>query len=111
MHGCSGGMPRSSELRRAHLGGPTRLADVGVSVSEDEGWVVMRHRSLLVVANLSAETRAVPLGDLVGDGTVPDVLLAWDAEATALAGATGESGARPSLALPAESAAVLTLPG
>ncbi len=79
-------------LRRAHLGGPTRLADVGVSVSEDEGWVVMRHRSLLVVANLSAETRAVPLGDLVGDGTVPDVLLAWDAEATALAGATGESG-------------------
>ncbi len=95
-------------LRRDHLPGPTRLAEVSVTVSEDEGWVVMRHRSVLVVANLAAQPRAVPVGEPDGAATAPDLVLAWDPEATRLA---EEDGAAYVLSLPGESAAVVSLAG
>ena len=48
-------------LRREHLGGPTRFADVSVRVDAESAWVVMHHRDLVVVANLSADPQVVPV--------------------------------------------------
>ncbi|MEO7422994.1 MAG: DUF3459 domain-containing protein, partial [Ornithinibacter sp.] len=87
--------------RRSLLsGGPTRLADVGVSFDEDAGWVVMRHApagrpAYVVVVNLSATEQAV-LVDGAGE-----VLLAWDESAAFVAD--------ESLSVPARSVAVVAV--
>ena len=87
-------------LRRAHLEGPTRLADVSVSVDEDARWVVMQHRDLVVGANLGDAEQIVPLGSVSGE-----VVLAWDEEATVRSDSDGACGIR----LPADSVAVITV--
>ncbi len=89
-------------LRRSHLDGATRLADVSVAVDESAGWVVMQHRDLVVAANLGPADQVVPVG-----ADVVEVLLAWDADATALVDEPGRRVVR----LPAASAAVLAAGG
>ena len=90
--------------RRAHLDdGDTSLDDVAVEVSEEARWVVMRHRSVVVVANLGNE-QVVPLGADNGGGPDLALALAWDPEGTAL---VADAGPGPGIRLPADSAAVL----
>ncbi len=87
-------------LRRSVLpAGPTRLADVDVTVDEEARWVVMVHAAAgrtayAVVANLAGRAQEVPVRR-----EVREVLLAWQPEGTAVAGA--------GLHLPAESVAVV----
>lgn len=60
-------------LRRTALGdGETRFADVAVGFSEEDRWLVLRHRSLVVAANLADTPRRVP----VPRGA--EVVLRWD---------------------------------
>ncbi len=94
-------------LRRAHLDdGETRLDQVLAEACEQNGWVVMRHRDLVVVANLAETDQVVPLGGAgAGGSDGPAIALAWDPGRTGLeADADGGHGIR----LPAGSAAVLT---
>ncbi len=87
-------------LRRAHLAaGETRLTDVVVTVDEGAGWLVMRHRGVVVAANLGDAEQVVPLP---GRG---EVVLAWDEEGTALVAEDGGHAVR----VPADAVAVLTL--
>ncbi len=94
---------RCTRLRRELLGSePTRLADVTVDVDEDARWVVMVHRPVgrpayAVVVNLADHGQEVPLP---GGGS--RLLLAWDEQSTTLGAAA--------VTLPAEAAAVLSLP-
>ncbi|HSO65301.1 MAG TPA: DUF3459 domain-containing protein, partial [Ornithinibacter sp.] len=89
-------------LRRSLLpSGPTRLADVAVSVDEDARWVVMVHAppggtAYAVVANLAGDAQDVPVAR-----AVTEVLLAWQPDGTAVL-----DGA---LRLPGESVAVTRL--
>ena len=89
-------------LRRSLLpSGPTRLADVAVSVDENARWVVMVHAppggtAYAVVANLAGDAQDVPVAR-----AVTEVLLAWQPDGTAVL-----DGA---LRLPGESVAVTRL--
>ena len=101
-------------LRRTHLGdGETHFADVDVTVDEEHGWVVMRHRSVVVAANLAAGARAVPLPEWSRETQTLASVLRWggplsaDGEAPDEAG-HGISGGR--ITLGPHDCAVLRLP-
>jgi len=87
-----------ARIRRAHLDGPTRLADIRVAVDEEAGWVVMRHRDLVVAVNLGPAEVVVRLG-----ASEAELLRAWDPEATEVVSGPQGVGIR----LPVDSAAVL----
>jgi maltooligosyltrehalose trehalohydrolase len=72
------------------------LARVGVAYDAAAGWLAVNRGAFVVVVNLAADTRSVPLGARGGE-----VVLAWD-EAKVLGSEVG---------VPAESAAVVRLRG
>jgi maltooligosyltrehalose trehalohydrolase len=72
-----------ARLRAAHLSGPTRFADVRVDVDEDCGWLVMRHRDLVVAVNLGAEVAEIPMPEGASG------VLSWVADGTEPAGSAG----------------------